>query len=178
MNQKQENPLIADGLIGQAYCSIKIANEIPGTLDRAAIANKEEFKKILQDQIKIIQSELKETIDAIEQEDEIETLDGGCDLFVTAAGLLQIIETKVQARLGLLDVCANNLTKFISVFHPDKDKIIEDTIQKYKEKDITVKPVINQKYQAIAFIDENNKYKKPSIYKDVDLQQYFCGTKN
>lgn len=169
----QENPPVVDGLVGQAFYSIRVANEVPGTLERASKASKEEFKKILQDQIQIIQSEFKETVEAIEQNDEVETLDGGCDLFVTVAGLLQILEAKVQTREALLDVCANNLTKFISVHHVERDKIIEDTVRQYEEKGVMITPVVNHKYQAIAFIDQDNKYRKPSNYKPVDLQKYF-----
>lgn len=169
---KQENPPIIDGLVGMAYSSIKIANEIPGTLDKAKKATGEDFKVLLKNQIKIIQSELQETIDAIEANDEVETLDGAGDLFVTAAGLLQIVDTHTEGREALLEICANNLTKFISVFDPNKDQIIKDTIELYEAKGVKVTPVVNTTYNMIAFMDENGKYKKPSTYKAVNLTSY------
>lgn len=174
---KLENPPMIDGLVGAAYSSIKIANEIPGTLDKARKSKtNEEFKAILQNQIKIIQSELQETIDAIEANDALEVLDGACDTFVTVAGLLQLVDSRINAREALLEVCANNLTKFISVFDPNKDQIVKDTIEKYSKDGITVKAVVNQQYNMIAFIDDNGKYRKPSNYKAVDLVSYMGGT--
>lgn len=170
------NPQIIDGLVGQAYSSVRYANMIPNTLDKARNCTNAEFVQLLKNQIKIIQSEVQETVDAIEANDALEVLDGGCDMLVTTMGFLQLLQERSQAREALLEVTANNLTKFISVFDPNKDQIVKDTVELYATKGIKVTPVVNKALNMIAFMDDNGKYKKPSTYKNVELISYLGGT--
>lgn len=162
-----------DGLVGQAYQSVKTFNLIANNIGNQT---KLSLKERLLNQIKIIQSELDELKAGVEENNPLEVFDGGCDLVVTAFGALQMIEEVSNAREGLLEVCANNLTKYVQVFDPKANEIIQQTIEQYASQGIKVTVELNNTFGVYLFKDENGKIRKPSSYRNVDLISYLGGT--
>lgn len=158
-----------DGLVGNAYSSVKIFNSIANNIGAQSTGT---LKDRLLNQIKIIQSELDELKAGVESDNPLETLDGACDLVVTAFGALQMVDEQCQAREGLLEVCANNLTKYVQVSDPNAKEIIDATIQMYKDKGEDVTIELNKSFGVYVFKDQNSKVKKPSNYRPVDLVSY------
>lgn len=162
-----------DGLIGQAYNETKMFNLIAGNIGNQATGT---LKDRLLNQIKIIQSELDELKKGVETSDNLETLDGAGDLVVTAFGALQIVDEVCKGREALLEICANNLTKYIQVtpdgYSPNSKQIIDDTIQMYKDKGQEVTVTLNKHFGVHVFKDADGKVKKPINYKNVDLVSY------
>lgn len=162
-----------DGLIGNAYSSVKVFNSIANNIGNSTTLS---LKDRLLNQIKIIQSELDELKAGVESDNSLEVLDGACDVVVTAFGAMQMVDEVCSAREGLLEVCANNLTKYIPVTDPNARSIIDATIAKYKAEgnDITVE--YNKVFGVYVFKDQNGKIRKPTSYKNVDLVSYLGGT--
>ena len=158
-----------DGLIGQAYNETKMFNLIAGNIGNQT---KGTLKDRLLNQIKIIQSELDELKKGVETSDNLETLDGAGDVIVTAFGALQLVDEVCKGREALLDICANNLTKYVQVTNPDAQSIIDTTIQMYKDKGEEVTVTLNRQFGVYVFKDQNSKIRKPSNYKNVDLVSY------
>lgn len=162
-----------DGLVGQAYESVKSFNTIADNLGGKVSLP---LKDRLLNQIKIIQSELDELKTGVESDNPLETLDGACDLVVTSLGALQMVDEIYNAREGLLDVCANNLTKYIQVTDPNAKAIIEDTVAKYKAEGVEIVVNYNKTFGVYVFKDSEGKIRKPVSYKNVDLVSYLGGT--
>lgn len=158
-----------DGLVGQAYESVKTFNTIAGNIGNQT---KLTLKERLLNQIKIIQSELDEFKTGVETNDPLETLDGAADVVVTAFGALQMVEEVSKARESLLEVCGNNLTKYVQVTDPNAKEIIDATIRMYQFKGEEVTVELNKQFSVYVFKDQNGKIRKPSNYKNVDLVSY------
>lgn len=158
-----------DGLVGNTYSSVKVFNTIANNLGSQV---KGTTKERLLNQIKIIQEELDEFKKAVETENNLETLDGIADVIVTSFGALQMVDEQCKAREGLLEVCANNLTKYVQVTDPNAKSIIDATIQMYKDKGEEVTVELNTSFGVYVFKDSNGKIRKPSNYKTVDLVSY------
>lgn len=158
-----------DGLVGQAYESVKVFNHVANNIGNQTQLT---LKERLLNQVKIIQSELDELKSAVEAEDDLETLDGVCDVAVTAFGALQMVDERSKARDGLLEVCANNLTKFVQVVDPNAKEIIDATIRMYKDKGEELTVELNKQFGVYLFKDQNGKIRKPSNYKNVALMDY------
>jgi|APGre2960657404_1045060.scaffolds.fasta_scaffold00085_20 hypothetical protein len=161
-----------DGLIGEAYNSVKTFNLIA---DNIGNNTTQTLKERLLNQVKIIQSELDEFKKGIEEDDVKETLDGVDDLVVTAFGAMQMVDESLRAREALLDVCANNLTKYVQVTNPNARNIIEVTVEKYKSEGVEIDVHYNKTFGVYVFKDKNGKIRKPCNYKNVDLSSYVNG---
>ena len=69
-NTQNRTQFHVDGLVGQAYSSVKIFNHIAGNLGNQGTLS---LKEKLLNQIKIIQSELDEFKKGVETDDPLET---------------------------------------------------------------------------------------------------------
>ena len=162
-----------NGIIGEVYYNTFLFNDAAGNLQKAKEATPEEFKEMLLSQARLVQEELNELIKGIEENNVIEQLDGAGDSLVTVSGLVQLLETKVKAEAASLEVTKNNLTKFVSVNHPDIQNIINQTCGKYQKEGKPVDVVHNTAYNCIVFVDRTTrKVKKPFGYKSVDLSSF------
>ena len=171
-NTQNRTQFHIDGLIGEAYSSVKIFNSIAGNLGTEGTLS---LKEKLLNQIKIIQSELDEFKKGVETDDPLETLDGAEDLVVTAFGALQMVDEVSSAREALLEVCDNNLTKYVQVTDPNSRDIIDKTIEKYKNEGVEIEVQFNKTFGVYVFKDKNGKVRKPVSYKNVDLVSYLGG---
>lgn len=146
--------------IQTAYDQVRKTNLIAGQLqgnggeaDLDGIAN----------QIEIIREEFNETVDAFfEDRDAVELVDGACDMFVTVAGLMQILEVSgVNIEKALARIIQNNLNKFPSEFEFKENPSLqpEGTVVHYSP------------YGHVVFKDPLiNKYKKPTNFVPVDIK--------
>lgn len=129
----------------------------------------------LLNQMKIIESEIKEMRNAIEVRDPVELLDGYVDSMVTLLGMRDMLANlQFDVRGAESTVADNNDSKFLAAF--DHHSVMEHTVCKYKSEGITVHPVYNVQYDCYAFVDQNNKVKKPFGYEPVDLKPFIPAT--
>lgn len=122
-------------------------------------------KKDFKNQLDIIQSEFQELKDAINDEDNLEILDGAVDLLVTTLGMIRKLkEAGFNVDRAMEKVGMNNLTKF-----PTSLTVVDDSVKMYADKGVTIRSVFSHQYDRWALMDEGDKYKKPVGFKDVDL---------
>lgn len=145
--------------IQTAYEQIRKANLIAGQLTPT---NDENTLDGIEMQINILFEELKETYDAFTEQDVVELLDGACDIFVVAAGLLQKLEAAgMNVEKALARVCANNISKF--------------PLESDYRNNLELKPegavVSESPYGHVVFKrPSDGKYLKPTNFVSVDLK--------
>lgn len=122
----------------------------------------------LKNQYKIILEEIKETGEALENNDPVEVLDGCVDSLFTVLGLLQKLEgLKFDVSGALLRVACDNIDKF-----PKSEKVAIETQNFYKSKQISTEIVYNEQYDRFVILDENDKVKKPLNFKHTNLSEF------
>lgn len=98
--------------IKESYQQIRLFNMLAGNLPNPD-KKVEVTRDSIDNQIKLIREELKETQDEFTANNPVGILDGACDLFVTVAGLLQKLEAQgYDVGQAMCRVDENNLTKF------------------------------------------------------------------
>lgn len=132
-------------------------------------------KQQLLNQLALIKEELEETIEAVEMGDTVETIDGAADILYTLNGFNQMLNKAGYNVVGAnLEVCENNLSKFIPASQEDCMKLIDDTINYYKATfDIDVGEFYNSEYDVFVLKNlATSKIVKPLNYKSVSLKNY------
>ena len=134
------------------YNKIYQFNNFAGNLDVVTVDD-------ISNQLDIDYSEVIETIEAFDEKDTTEYIDGLADKYVTLTGLIQQMEAiGFNMDEAIERVCDNNLTKFVdagrytSGIQPDNTEAIHIP-----------------EHNLIMFKDENGKVKKPLNYIPVDL---------
>jgi len=122
-------------------------------------------KEAKRQQLKLIKEEVQEIQDALDSDDLTEQLDGCIDSLVTIFGYMLKLERQ-GADLGkaLVKTGQNNLTKF-----PTDPKVVEDTIEFYKNKGIETKVSLDLMYNKWVIRDMSGKYRKPKGFVENDL---------
>lgn len=132
------------------YNDVYTFNKVAGRFDNVTLAS-------VNEQTSFNYEEAVEIITAIEEEkSDVKLLDGYVDNLFTAIGGLQMLAAKgFDVELALKKVAENNLSKYL------------------KEPPIAIpvgqKVEYNREYDLFVMKDGNNKVKKPSTYKDVEL---------
>lgn len=132
-------------------------------------------KQQLINQLALIKEELEETIEAVELGDAVETVDGAADILYTLNGFNQmLVKAGYDVTGANLEVCKNNLTKFIPAKDEGCMKLIDDTINYYKATfDIDVGEFYNSDYDVFVLKNlATSKIVKPLNYKSVNLKAY------
>lgn len=112
-----------------AYEDIKTLNRVIGNLSKVP---RSDLKKKLQNAVALIQEELKETQEALAQEDYVEVLDGAVDLLIVTVGLLQILKANAFDTEGAIqETNQNNLSKFCTT-----EQQVRDTFDYYEKRGI------------------------------------------
>jgi hypothetical protein len=125
----------------------------------------------LLNQMKIIESEIKEMRDAIEVRDPVELLDGYVDSMVTLLGMRDMLANlQFDVRGAESTVADNNDSKFLSGF--TEPSVFEYTVQGYRKQGVEIKTMFNPEYHSYCFVDSNGKVRKPLDYKPVDLTPF------
>jgi len=128
----------------------------------------------LDNQMKIIESEIKEMREAIDTRDAVELLDGYVDGMVTLLGMRDMLANlNFDVQGAESAVADNNDTKFISTSGGDQfwDTVAMTNI-KYMTEGVPVNLQHNVQYNVYAFIDEKGKVRKPAGYENVNLKPY------
>lgn len=137
--------------IQEAYQSVKDFNEIAGTLE-----NVDDESIALQ--LDLMQEEYLETVDAFDEGNKVELLDGACDMFVIACGFLAKLEAQgYDVEKALTKVTENNMSKFISI--QDKNIVWSEAYQE----------MYNSKHQVIVLRNKAGKIMKRPGFVSVDL---------
>ena len=138
--------------VGQAYGSVSKFNDIAGQLNKPD-------KDSIALQLDLIQEEYLETVEAFDEDDKVEILDGALDMFVVVCGLLQKLEAQgYNVEEALKRVCENNLSKFPST---------EGNKTNTWNPEYT--PTFNKKYNVLVLRDSKGKVRKPEGFKSVDI---------
>ena len=136
--------------VGVSFTEIKKFNEIGGSLQNITKAS-------IALQLDLIQEEYLETVQAFDDENMEELVDGCLDMFVVVSGMMQKLEAfGVDVEACLEAICENNLSKYIAV----------GTALHY---DPEFTKTLNEKHQVYVLRDKNLKIRKPSNFKPVDL---------
>ena len=141
--------------IQKAYEDVTKFNHIAGNLDKVDM-------KSIENQLNFIEEELYETFRAVGHGDQVELLDGACDLFVTVAGLLQKLD-RMGYNVGkaLTLVNENNLSKF-----PLVSDYLADDVGTITPKDVYT----DIQYSRWVFKrTSDGKVMKPTNFKAVDI---------
>lgn len=140
---------------GFAYEEVKRFNRYAGQLENVS-------KDSIALQLDLIQEEYLETVEAFDNEDPVELLDGAVDMFVVVSGLLQKLEASgYDVATAVEKVVANNNTKFVV------GSILNSTFAKQNGYTTTY-----QKFGGItvgSYRDTNGKLKKPPGFESVVL---------
>jgi hypothetical protein len=142
--------------IQEAYKNVELFNKIASNLDNVT-------PESIDNQLSFIYEELCETIDAVEYGNDLEALDGCCDLFVTVAGLMQKLEAAgFDVSEALKKVNENNLSKF-----PLYD------VRNNELAPANTRTIIDANHGVLIFKDiETGKIRKPTNFVPVNLSGY------
>jgi hypothetical protein len=144
--------------IQEAYKNVNLFNKIAGNLDNVT-------PESIDSQLSFVYEELCETIDAVEYGNDLEALDGVCDLFVTVAGLMQKLEAAGFDVSGALKmVNENNLQKYVP-YDVRKDSMEFAPANTF--------PIIDDVHNVIIFKDKGTgKIRKPTNFVPVNLKGF------
>lgn len=128
-----------------------------------------EFWKKLKNQLALVQEELDETIKAVSEEDEIETLDGLCDIFVCVLYAAEMLEQAgFKTNKAMMAVCNNNLEKYTTDWG-----VAVNTAEKYGEGYAHVDSVL---YNGVDYFcvkrSEGDKILKVNGFVPVKLEEF------
>lgn len=138
-------------------------NDIAGKLNNLT-------KKDIENQLKLIQEELTETVDDLAAGDKVGVLDGYTDLMVTVFGLGEMLKALgFKTEQSLIATAENNDTKFIP---GNKVSVVDQTLKMYAEQGIECKAEYNAEYDCYVIKDSNGKIRKPVGFVSNDLSVY------
>jgi NTP pyrophosphatase (non-canonical NTP hydrolase) len=128
-------------------------------------ANKVAHKDIY-NQVKLIEEETKELLEAIEAEDIVEVVDAVGDILFVVLGLQQKLENLgINVDEACKRIAENNLSKF-----PAYDSIAETTVTTYENMGVKCTKEFNEEYQRWVIKDTNSKVRKPVGYVSVNIE--------
>jgi hypothetical protein len=144
--------------IGQAFASVLKFNSIASQLDKPD-------NNSIALQLDLIQEEYLETVEAFDNNDKVEILDGTLDMFVVVCGLMQKLEAQgYNVEEALKRVCENNVSKFPS-YEGNKTNIWPPEYQ----------VLFNEKHKVIVLKNKAGKTVKPPGFKPVDISDCVPG---
>lgn len=127
--------------------------------------------KDFKDQLKLIQSELKELEEGINNNNVEEILDGFLDVFVTNAGIGQKLEKLGVDVIGAArSVADNNYSKFIDFGQLEE---LQDTLKKYHQEGTLVYSIGNPESNLwVVKRESDDKVMKPYSFTPVNLEKH------
>lgn len=154
--------------IEQSYLSVSLFNQLAGNIPYRVDDSLEVTDASIENQIKFIREELKETQDEFTANNPVGILDGACDLFVTVAGLLQKLEAQgYDVGQAMCRVDENNLSKFPKT-------LSEEDTHYYATYSNSIR--YNDTFHRFAIVDrETGKVKKPRDFVPVVLDDLVPG---
>lgn len=129
-------------------------------------------KQDLRNQLNLIKEELNETIEALENEDYVNVVDGFCDVMVTTLGLgQQLSNLKVDIYGAMQSTAVNNHSKFV-YYDDDSDFVIKKSVEKYMNEGVIILVEFNTDYNSFILKDTNNKIRKPYGFVSNNLSKF------
>ena len=125
-------------------------------------------KEGIENQIKLIEEEVKELREGFEAGSTVEILDACIDILYVTYGLLQKIESKCNVDAAMKQVHIDNFKKF---FDGSEYQLAEET-QKYQCSKGRDARVSESSHGVYAVLDENNKVLKPIDFVSTDLTKF------
>jgi len=142
--------------IGKAYADVYKFNNIAGQFENVTESS-------IALQLDLIQEEYLETVEAFDNKDGVELLDGAIDMFVVVSGLLQKLHASGYNVVGAMKrVTDNNLSKFPDASNPTIPVPVEWT------EGWTINH--NEQYNVIVWKDANGKIRKPHGFESVNIE--------
>ena len=137
------------------YEQVKIFNELAGSLENVN-------KSSIALQLDLIQEEFLETVQAFDEKDPVEFVDGVADMFVVLSGLMQKLEALgVDVETAFERVNNNNLSKF------------SDSVLQQPPNTIAT---FNKRWEKWVFKNnQTGKIMKPLDFSPVDLSDINTG---
>lgn len=124
-------------------------------------------KEAIDNQIELINEEVKELNDAFTANDAVELLDAVIDIYVVLTGLAQQLQSAGMLVGTAAELVAeNNLSKF-----PKELMVAEATVVDYKTKGINTTIDFNHEHGVYVIKDTASKVRKPVTFKSVDLTE-------
>ena len=135
--------------VTKLYNDVKIFNELAGSLENVN-------KSSIALQLDLIQEEFLETVQAFDEKDPVEFVDGVADMFVVLSGLMQKLEALgVDVEAAFERVNNNNLSKF------------SDSVLQQPPKTTAT---FNKRWEKWVFKNnQTGKIMKPLDFSPVDL---------
>jgi hypothetical protein len=126
----------------------------------------------IKNQYKVVLEEVKETGEAIEENNPVKVLDGVVDSFVTLLGLAKQLEESGFDVLGACQqVAFDNLQKF-----PTEEDIAKASVDSLVNKGVNAQYVESEieTFEGTPYVilNGNNKVLKPINFKATDLSEY------
>ncbi len=148
----------------EAYASVK---ELNAHFGRLKVVTQEDLKR----QLLLIKEELEETINAVNSNDSVESLDGACDLFVTVSGFMAQLEVLgYDVRNAVKAVNENNMTKLIDSKNVEELRL---TLNKFKKEGLDVGFDVSPLGNKVVVKNlATGKALKPASFVSVKLDSY------
>lgn len=129
----------------------------------------EEAWMTLEQQAEQVLEEAQEMYDACVARNIVKVLDGQADVRFTNEGQEDLLKgLGICTELPYVDVCDNNLTKFLT----DKQQAAEDAWELYADEGGHVTEVEVDGITYYPIRDKSGKLRKPSTFKGVELGKY------
>ena len=145
------------GLASSAYIFNQISGQACDSSDQG-----------IENQIKLIEEEVKELCEGFEAGSTVEILDACIDILYVTYGLLQKLEGRCDIDAAMKQVHTDNFKKF---FDGGEYQLAEET-KKYQCSKGKNARVSKSPYGVYAVLDENNKVLKPIDFVSTDLTKF------
>lgn len=155
----------------RAVDDIVFFNEGMGLIDPAYSPSSEQFYLRLKQMAGLLKEELDETVKAVEDKNNVEILDGACDIFVVLIGFMKVLENAgFRVNPAVDAVCDNNATKIL-VSREDAAKSVAYHAVKGVDAYVDTVTIYGETYYSVRR-SADGKGLKPHNFKPVNLQEY------
>src|SRR5574338_777681 len=157
--------------LDSAVEEIVFFNQAMGLIDEAYSPVSEQFYLRLKQMAGLLKEELDETVKALDEKNNVEILDGACDLFVVLIGFMKVLKNAgFNVESALEDVCENNSTKIMDQ-REDAAKSVEAYAAKGVEAYVDTIEIFGDVFFSVRRVADK-KGLKPYNFKPVDLTPY------
>ena len=124
---------------------------------------RDDSQETLQQAANLIKEEVQELLTAVDLEDEVEIADACVDIVWVIAGLMYQRYGFIKTTELFEEVSRSNYSKLASIADD-----IDGEVEKFAEMGVSVQYKGND--MIGAFLDDNNKVRKPSWFKEPDIK--------
>lgn len=151
--------------------SISYLTEKSLTFNDFSFASKDYSSEAVENQLKIILSEVQELVDAFKNETPINVAAEAVDVIVTTIGLLQKLDNAGLDVSKVTELIADkNLEKFTT--NPED---AHNTVKYYEKQGVWTNVFFNKDFGVYSVLDSNGKIRKPIGFISVKLDDVALG---